>query len=348
MIDFRNIFAGGLKPRALRSQAVPAPRCKVLGVLAKQPIAKQNMHAHIHAGHTHSNSSDGEKKSRPEKRLAIVFVITASFMVVEAIGGVVSGSLALLADAGHMLTDALAIGMSWFAIWLAKRKTSLQRTYGFKRAEILAAFLNALVLVFLAGWIVFEASERMMAPRPVMGGVMLLVALAGLVINIAGLVLLRGHSAGNITVRAALWHILGDLLGSVGAIGAAIGIYFTGWMILDPLISIGIALLIFVGSGRMLLDTTNLLLDSVPDGVDSVAIRDFLVAQREVLEICDLHIWAVSATDNMLTAHLVIQPDVERDGFQRRILQDLRDKFSLTHMTLQLEGTPQETCDNGW
>ena len=302
---------------------------------------------HTHAGHSH-NSASTSGPPRPDTRLALVFTITAGFMVVEAAGGVISGSLALLADAGHMLTDTLAIAMSWVAVWLARRAVSDHRTYGFKRAEILAAFINALLLVVLAGWIIREALERLAQPRPVLDGVLMAVAAVGLAVNVAGLLMLRSHAKSNITVRAAVWHILGDLLGSVGALTGGVIIHFTGWTTVDPIIGIGIAILIGIGSGRMLLDTTNMLLDSVPSGIDSVEVRAFLAAQQEVIEVCDLHIWAISATDTILTTHLVIRPGVERDGFQQQLLSELRQRFKLAHMTVQLENEPLETCDNGW
>ena len=319
-----------------------------------QPYSLMHNHtAHNHATHGHGSHDHGVQNHGTGShslggRLAIVFFITAGFMVVEAVGGVISGSLALVADAGHMLTDTLAIALSWGAIWLAQRETTPQRTYGFKRAEILAAFVNALGLALLALWIIREAIARVLNPHPVMDGVLLGVATAGLMVNVIGLMLLRHQAQKNITVRAATWHILGDLLGSIGAITAGLVIRFTGWTGIDPIIGIGIALLIAIGSGRMLLDTTNLLLDSVPRDIDSVSLRAFLNNQPEVVEICDLHIWAVSASDTMLTAHLVVHPDVERDAFQHRLLAELRDQFSLTHMTLQLEGSPLETCDNNW
>ena len=296
-----------------------------------------------------SNSPpDGDGRNSARKRLAQMFLLTTTFMVVELVGGLYSGSLALLADAGHMLTDSMALGLSYFAIWLSGRETSLKRTYGFRRAEILAAFLNALLLILLAFLIIKEALERLYEPRPVMEGILLLVALAGLGVNVLGYILLHRQARTNINIRSALWHILGDMLGSIGTIIAAVVIYFTGWMAIDPLIGVGIAVLIGVGSGRILYDSTNLLLDSVPRDIDSQAVRDFIHSHPEVAQICDLHIWAVSASEAMLTAHLVVGEGIDRDLFLHELLEELRSRFGLAHLTVQLESNPLDSCNPAW
>jgi cobalt-zinc-cadmium efflux system protein len=284
----------------------------------------------------------------PRRRLALTFALVSIFMVVEAVGGIISGSLALLADAGHMLTDAGALALSYFAIWLAGREASLQRTYGFRRAEILAAFVNAVGLVLLAIWILVEAVERLNAPRPVASGIMLTVAAAGLAVNVVGWWLLHPHAKDNLTIRSALWHIMGDLLGSAGAIAAALVIRFTGWTAIDPLIGIAIAVLIGVGGARILHDSTHLLLDSVPRHIDSLEVRRFLDGYPEVSQICDLHIWGISSTETMLTAHLVVEETVDRDAFLHTLSDELKARFALAHMTLQLEGAPGASCEPEW
>ena len=269
-------------------------------------------------------------------------------MVVEAVGGVLSGSLALLADAGHMLTDSMAIALSYFALWLTGRKTSPQRTYGFRRAEILAAFVNALGLVLLALWIVAEAVERLSTPHPVDAGILLWVALAGLAVNLVAYRLLHLSARTNLNIRAALWHIIGDVLGSIGVIVAALVIWFTGWTPIDAFISIGIAVLIGIGGGRILYDATNLLLDSVPRAVDPERVSDFLAAFAEVREICDLHIWGINSSETMLTAHLVVSEGIDRDAFLHSLLGALKERFGLVHMTVQLESTPLDSCEPNW
>lgn len=288
------------------------------------------------------------KPASPRRRLAIVLALTLAFAAVEVVGGLYSGSLALLADAGHMLTDSLAIALSYFAIWISGRAVSSRRTFGFRRAEILAAFVNALLLAMLALWIVKEALERLYNPRPVLDGVLLTVALAGLGINLAGYALLHRTARHNINVRAALWHILGDMLGSLGTVAAALVIRFTGWTGIDPLAGIAIAVLIGIGSGRILFDSTNLLLDSVPRNIDSLAVRGFLSSQPGVTAICDLHIWAVSGSENVLTAHLVVEQGADRDSLLQNLLGELRERFGLAHMTVQLESTPQDSCHHAW
>ncbi len=300
--------------------------------------------------HSPAGHADPARRPAPDsqRRLWSILVLTLVFMTVEAVGGVVSGSLALLADAGHMLSDATALLLSLFALWLAGRQTSQRHTYGFRRAEFLAAFVNAMGLVVLAVWIVVEALQRIGSPRPVLGGLMFWVALAGLAVNVAGVLILRGHTADNLNLKSALWHIVGDLVGSLGAVVAALVIQSTGWTPIDPLLSIGIALLIGLGGGRILYDSATLLMDRVPAEIDPAAVGRFLSAYPEVQQVCDLHIWSVSSSETLLTAHLVIGPEVERDSFLRSLLPELQSRFGLAHMTVQLESEPHASCPEAW
>jgi cobalt-zinc-cadmium efflux system protein len=304
---------------------------------------------HSQAGHAHGGIHGGPaRREGSARRLGLVLALTATFMVVEALGGLLSGSLALLADAGHMLSDTSAIGLSLFALWLAGRHTSEQHTYGFRRAEFLAAFVNAMGLVALAVWIVVEAIGRIGTPRAILGGVMFWVALAGLAVNVAALLILHGHAAGNLNLKSALWHVTGDLLGSLGAVAAALVIQTTGWTPIDPLLSLGIALLIGLGGGRILYDSGTLLMDRVPAEIDAAEVGRFLAAYPQVQQICDLHIWSVSSNETMLTAHLIVGPQVERDAFLRGLLAELQARFALAHMTVQLESEPQASCPQAW
>lgn len=304
---------------------------------------------HSHAQHSHSAEADAQDpRLSPRRRLGITFLLIASFMVVELVGGIVSGSLALLADAGHMLTDTLALGLSYTAVWLASKETSPNRTYGFRRAELLAAFVNALLLMLLAIWIVMEALERLNQPRPILAGVLLWVALVGLAVNITAWAILHRDAKSHITVRSAMWHVIGDMLGSVGAVCAALVIQFTGWMAIDAMIGIGIAILIGISSARILYDSTNLLLDSVPGDVDSEEVRSFLSAYPNVTEICDLHIWGISSSETMLTAHLVVTEGIDRDPYLHTLLEEIKKRFGMAHMTIQLENTPMESCEPEW
>jgi cobalt-zinc-cadmium efflux system protein len=304
--------------------------------------ASDARHAHFH---THVPRPGA---GSPLRRLWLVFALTVVFMVVEAAGGVLSGSLALLADAGHMLSDASALLLSLFAAWLAARETSRRHTYGYRRAEFLAAFVNSIGLLVLAAWIVVEAIARIGTPRAVLGGVMFWVALCGLGVNVAGVLLLRGHSGHNLNLRSALWHLMGDMLGSLGAVGAAIVIQLTGWTPIDPLVSVLIALLIGLGGGRILFDSATLLMDRVPAEIDAEDVGSFLSAYPQVRQVCDLHIWSVSSNETMLTAHLVVGPEVERDAFLRGLLGELQGRFGLAHMTVQLESEPQASCSPSW
>jgi cobalt-zinc-cadmium efflux system protein len=298
--------------------------------------------------HRHEPESARGRAERQRTRLRWVFLLTASFMAVEAVGGWISGSLALLADAGHMLSDTLAIGLSLLAARLAARAASARHTFGFRRAEILAAFLNAMGLIAVAAWIVTEALARLAEPRPVMSEVLLGVALGGLAVNVFGLWLLRSGRQQNLNIRAAVWHIAGDLLGSLGAIAAALVIRFTGWLAADPLISLGIALLIAAGALRILYDSANILLDSVPGELDSNEVTRYLSSYSGVSRICDLHIWGVSSTEAVLTAHLIVPRELDRDLFLSGLLRELKSRFGLAHMTIQLENNPQESCSPDW
>ncbi|MDH4247331.1 MAG: cation diffusion facilitator family transporter [Deltaproteobacteria bacterium] len=277
-----------------------------------------------------------------------MLVLVLGFAAVEALGGWYSGSLALLADAGHMVTDASALGIALLAVWLAGRAVTARHTYGYRRAEFLAAFVNALSLVALAGWIVVEALTRMETPAPVLGGPMLLVALVGLGVNLLSWRVLSRPSKMDLNLRAALWHVLGDLLGSLGAIGAALVIQFTGWTPVDALVSLGIAGLIGVGGARIVYDSATLLLDRAPGHLDSGEIGRFLAGYPSVQQVCDLHVWSISSQETMLTAHLVVGQGIDRDRFLGGLLSALRDRFHLAHMTVQLENTPHDTCPPGW
>ena len=295
-------------------------------------------------GQPHRERRDGDA----QRRLALILSLSLIFMVVEAAGGVLSGSLALLADAGHMLSDSAAMLFSLLAMILARRETTGRRTYGFRRAELLAAFVNSLMLVGLAVWIVTEAVERIGSPQPVLSGMMLAVALAGLAVNLLAMRLLHRHAASNLNLRSALWHITGDLLGSLGAVAAAVIIGFTGWTLVDPILSIAIAVLIGAAGARILYDSANLLLDRAPKEVDTAKVRDYLAQRPGVLQICDLHIWGISSQETMLTAHLVVEARADRDGMLGELLGELKSRFGLAHLTVQLEGEPHATCPREW
>ncbi len=271
--------------------------------------------------------------------MIIALVLTATLMLVEVIGSFVTGSLALLADAGHMLTDVAALGLSLGAAWLAQRPATPQRTFGFHRAEILAALLNGLSLLVLSLYVIYEAISRLWAPPVVESGLLLVIAAAGLIANvIAGAVLLR--SAGeNLNVRSAYLHVVGDALGSVGALIAAGLMYAFGWYLADPLLSLVMSLLLIWGAWRLLRETVDVLLEAAPASVDVAEVQRVLQAMPAVTNVHDLHVWSVASNFVALSGHvqLVHTPMAEYP----QILQDLRhvlhSRFGIEHVTLQLE-----------
>jgi cobalt-zinc-cadmium efflux system protein len=269
-------------------------------------------------------------------RLMWVLAITAVFMVAEAIGGVLSGSLALLADAGHMLTDVAALGLSVFAIRLSRRPPSTKRTFGYVRLEILAALVNGAALLVISGLILLEAWQRFTVPVVVDGGLMLAVATVGLLVNLVGAWLLHDHAHDNLNVRGAYLHVLGDILGSVGAIGAGLVILSTGWTPIDPIVSIAIALLILWGAWGLVREAADVLLESAPAHLDMDAILGDLHAIEGLDEVHDVHVWTLTSGFVALSAHGVIDDPLQHT----RILDDVRERMrshGIAHVTFQIE-----------
>lgn len=251
------------------------------------------------AAHSHSHHGS-------ETRLAIAAALTGLFMVAEVVGGVISGSLALIADAGHMLTDFASLTMAWFAFRLARRPADWKRTYGFDRFQIIVAFANGLTLFFIASWIVYEAIQRLLDPVEVIGPVMALVAAAGLVINIIAFLVLHGAGADNrnLNMRGAMLHVLGDLLGSVAALVAAGVIILTGWMPADPILSIFVALIILRGAWRVVAQAGHILLEGSPPELDVEAVIADLTGHIDgVQRIHHVHAWSITQERCMVTLH---------------------------------------------
>jgi cobalt-zinc-cadmium efflux system protein len=263
-------------------------------------------------------------------------VLTAAFMLVEAVGGWISGSLALLADAGHMLTDVGAIGLSLVSAIIGSRPADEFKTYGYRRWEILAAFVNGAALFGIALWVVVEALRRLGDPVPVRADILLGVAAAGLVVNLIALRVLHASHNHNLNTRGAYLHIMGDLLGSVAAIVAGGIIWLTGWTPADPILSIGVALLILVGGWRLVRESTDILLEAVPSGVSMADVERRMLEVPGVEAVHDLHVWTVTSGMVAMSGHAVV-PDLERhpaalDGI-RKAMQALR----IGHVTIQLE-----------
>jgi cobalt-zinc-cadmium efflux system protein len=270
------------------------------------------------------------------RRLWWVLGLTATFMVVEAAGGWAAGSLALLADAGHMLTDVGALGLSLLTAWIAHRPANDVKTFGYRRWEILAALVNGTALFGIAGWVVLEALHRLHEPPAVRTGLFLGVALAGLVVNLVSLRILHGTHRHNLNTRGAYLHIMGDLLGSLGAIGAAVVIATTGWRMADPLISIAISLLILVGAFRLLRESTDILLEGVPKNVSIPEVQRRMLGIGGVTAVHDLHVWTVTSGMVAMSGHAVV-PDL---GAHPGVLEGIRAEMAglgIGHVTIQLE-----------
>ena len=288
--------------------------------------------------HEHGHSPTGGGDSRQKKRaLGSVLAITIFFTGVEIVGGLLTGSLALLADAGHMLSDNMALGLALFAVWLAERPPSSTRSFGYKRAEILAALVNGVALVVIAGWIFYEAINRLSDPPDVLGGWMLLVATIGLGANIVGAIILYRSQGESLNVRAAFMHILGDLAGSVGAMIAAGVIITTGWLYADPIISMLIAVLVLASSWMILRESVKILLEATPTGIDSDEVGQCMVAVDGVAEVHDLHIWTITSGFTALSAHVLVGPSEDCHLCRRKIESHLSEQYGIDHTTLQVD-----------
>ena len=291
-------------------------------------------------GHSHDHSHDGHGHSHgnaDQRTLAIVLFLTAGFMVAEVIGGLLTGSLALLADAGHMLSDAASLAVSLFAAWLAGRPATPSRSFGFRRAEILAALFNGLTLVAISVWIFVEAFRRLSEPPEVLGGLMLAVAVLGLLVNVAGAVILSRSEGESLNVEGALRHVIADVLGSVGAIIAAVVIILTGWRYADPLISAVIGLLVLASSWKLLRDSVIILLEATPRGIDAEQVGQKMVGIEGIREVHDLHIWTITSGFPALAAHVLVG-NHENCHEKRRELEDLLEhEYGIEHTTLQVD-----------
>jgi cobalt-zinc-cadmium efflux system protein len=289
-------------------------------------------HSHPHGDHNHDHGRRADRRA-----LAITFVLTAAFTVAEVVGGLITGSLALLADAGHMLSDALSLGVALFAVWLAGRPSNPNRSFGYKRAEILAALFNGATLVAIAVWIFIEAYHRFLEPPEILGDWMLVVATVGLVVNVAGAAILSRSGGESLNLQGALRHVVADILGSVGAIAAALVIITTGWYYADPIISALIGLLVLGSSWKLLRDSTNVLLEGTPRGIDADEVGRSMAASEGVQEVHDLHIWTITSGFPALAAHILVGRD-ENCHTRRRDLEELLAReYGIEHTTLQVD-----------
>lgn len=285
------------------------------------------------SGHAHGVSAAGKNK----RQLTIVFFMTFFYLVVEVIGGFWTGSLALLADAGHMLTDVAGVGLALLAIKFAERPASPERTYGYYRVEILAALTNAVVLILISLYILYEAYQRFKNPPEVESGWMLGVASVGLVINIVGVMILRAGSKESLNMKGAYFEVLSDMLTSIGVIVAGVIMLTTGWYYADPLISAGIGLFILPRTWILLKDAVGVLLEGTPSDVNIVKLRESLSAIEGVAEIHDLHVWSLTSGVNALSVHAVLADGAEHDDVLTRVHEHCVEEFKITHVTVQTE-----------
>ncbi len=299
---------------------------------------------HDHGGHDHGAHDDHAHDLREagRKNLVISLVLIGGYMIAEIIGGLISGSLALLADAAHMFTDAAAIGLALFAMWMANRPASVERTFGFHRTEILAALVNALSLWLIAGWIFFEAYHRFSEPPEVQGPLMLAVGGVGLLVNIIVVLILHRSSEHSINVEAAFWHVVADLLGSVGVVISGVLVTLFGWWIADPILSVLIGLLILASSWSLMQKVMKVLLEATPEGLDMYRLCSTMEAEPGVTLIHDVHAWTITSGYEALTAHVLLDPALPNeqiDSVLRRLRQIASQEFGISHITLQVEQT---------
>jgi cobalt-zinc-cadmium efflux system protein len=292
-------------------------------------------------GHDHGHGQALTATGKHRRRLVIVLAITATVFVLEVIGGLLSGSLALLADAAHMLTDSTGLVIALLGASLATRAASPKRTFGLQRAEVLAALANALLLVGVAVWVLIQAVERFQEPHEVQTGLMLVVAVIGAVANVAGLLLLRQGQAESLNLRGAYLEVLGDLAGSVAVIVAAVLIMVTGWTRFDALASVAIFVLIVPRAWSLLRDVVDVLLEATPRGVDLEEVRQHIIEVPGVVDVHDLHAWTITSGVPVLSAHVVVDPGCISRGETGVVLDRLGEclegHFDVAHCTFQLE-----------
>lgn len=310
-----------------------------------------DLHLHRHSDHSHAHSG-GQSAQR---KVGIAALVTFLFMFAEIVGGLISGSLALLADAAHMLTDAGSLALAYVGYALARRPADVSRTFGFSRFKVLAAFTNGLLLLGLGIWIIFEAVHRVLEPQPVLSGVMFWVAVVGLIVNVALLTLLHsGHDHGHdhahghshdLNMKGAMLHVLGDLLGSVAAIAAAIIIWVSGWTLIDPILSVFVAVLLLIGAVPIIRRSAHILLQGAPEGVDIQEIADALVKDVEDVQVIHhIHAWTLTGEEKLITLHVVPKNFEHAIDVIPEIREVLKSRFGIDHATIELNVEPLE-CD---
>lgn len=296
-------------------------------------------HSHDHGSHGHGHDAGAHVHgSTDKKRVLIAAALTGGFMIAEALGGWFTNSLALLADAGHMLTDTLALSLAWYAFHLSDRPATGQLTYGFGRVKTLVAYTNGIAIFVIALWIVYEAWQRFTDPPPVLGGPMLVIAGLGLLVNIAGFLILHGGDRDSLNMRGAILHVVGDLLGSVAAIAAALVIIATGWTPIDPILSVFVAVIILSTAWRLMREAAHLLLEGTPATLDRDAIAHDLVTSIDGLqEVHHMHVWSLDGSKNIATLHASLEKEANAYAAISAIKKRLADRHSIVHATVEPE-----------
>ena len=287
-----------------------------------------------HEGHGHAHGAGGN-----ERRVFWALLLTGGFLFAETAGAVISGSLALLADAGHMLTDAAALGLSWYAFRTIRLKPAHPRhSYGHHRFEVLAAFINGSVLIGVAVWIAIEAVRRVVEPVHILGGTMMAVAVLGLAVNVAAFLILHGGDRENLNIRGAVLHVLGDLLGSVGAIVAAGVILWTGWTPIDPILSVLVAVLILRSAWLLAGRSWHVLMEGAPEHLDVEEVKRALVGSvPSVLDVHHVHLWSLTPERPLVTLHARVAARADHEAVLHGLQRVLRERFDLDHATIQIE-----------
>lgn len=299
-------------------------------------------HDHHHYDHHRDHRREGDKKG-----LLMALLITSAMMLLEFFGGLITNSLALLSDSGHMLSDTGSLALSLVAIWFATKPASPRKTYGFYRFEILAALFNGVTLFVIAGLIMWEAIRRFFEPPAVAGGAMMMIATAGLIANLlsAWILVREGDVKENVNLRSAYLHILGDALGSIGAVVAGAVIYFFGWFLADPMISLFVALLILRGAWGVIQHTIHILMEGTPITIDQREVKQALLEIEGVLDVHDLHIWTITSGLDSLSCHLLIRDEKDGQLILQQAIHKIEERFKIMHTTIQVEKSHLQHAD---
>jgi cobalt-zinc-cadmium efflux system protein len=301
---------------------------------SKQELAQDG---HGASTHDHSHKHSHGRATRSRRSLSIVLALTAVYMLAEAAGGWVTGSLALLADAGHMLTDVAALVLALIAVWFGSRPATSSKTFGYYRLEIFAALINGVALVLISLLIFYEAYKRWAQPPEVRSGLMMIIATGGLVINLVCAWLLHGDHKDDLNVRGAWLHVIGDALGSLGAILAGVVMSLYGWYAADPLVSCLISLLIIWSSWHLIRESTNILLEGTPAHINLAAVEDAILQTDGVQDVHDLHIWTITSGREALSAHVIHLETISQAQLLQELRVKLHDRFGVDHLTIQME-----------